>query len=149
MKFFFLCIAISAVAVLLVIVTLCFYRVVRTIILARSGGYLAKMRMAQESEANWLFAETIRSPMVVLVIVGGVLSLFFLLPFLIGDLDSGTPLEIWKDGVSEINRLFSIQPETTAHNIFTINMLASYLMMYIVIWGAGLLVIQSSCSLLN
>lgn len=148
-KFFLLCMAISAVAVLVVIVSLCLYRGVRTIILTRSGGYPAKMRMAQESEANWLFAETIRSPVVILVIVGGVLSLFFLLPFLTGDLDSGTPLEIWKDGVCEINRLFNIQPEAAALNIFTVNTLASYLMMYIVILGVGFLVIQSSCSLLR
>ena len=149
MQFFLLCIAISAVVALVVIVSLCLYRGVHTIIMARSGGYPAKMRMAQESEANWLFGETVRSPMVILVIVGGVLSLFFLLPFLAGDLDSGTPLEIWKDGVCEINRLFNIQPETMTPNIFTVNMLTSYLMIYIVIWGTGLLVIQSSCSLLS
>jgi len=148
-KFFLLCIAISAVAVLLVIAALCMYRGVRTVFLARSGGYPAKMRLAQESEANWLFAGAIRCPMVILVIVGGVLSLFFLLPFLTGDLDCGTPLEIWKDGVCEMNRLFGIQPETADLEAFNVNMLASYLMMYIVILGVGFLVIQSSCSLLR
>lgn len=149
MKFFLLCIAISAAAVLVVIGSLCLYRGVRTVIPARSGGYPAKLRLAQESEANLLFAEAVRSPMVILAIVGGVLALFFLLPFLTGDLDRGMPLEIWKDGVCEINHLFGIQPETTALKAFTVHALASYLMMYIVILGAGFLVIQSFCSLLR
>lgn len=133
MKFFLLCIAISAAAVLVVIGSLCLYRGVRTVIPARSGGYPAKLRLAQESEANLLFAEAVRSPMVILAIVGGVLALFFLLPFLTGDLDRGMPLEIWKDGVCEINHLFGIQPETTALKAFTVHTLASYLMMYIVV----------------
>lgn len=149
MKFFLLCMAIAAFAVLVVIAFLCLYRGVRTVILARAGGCSAKIRLAQESEANWLLSEAIRCPMVILIIVGGVLSLFFLLPFLTGDLDSGTSLEIWKDGVCEINYLFGIQPETTARKAFTVNTLASYLMMYIVILGTGFLVIQSSCSLLR
>ena len=149
MKFFLLCIAIFAAAVLVVIVSLGLYRGVHTVIPARSGGYPAKLRLAQESEANLLFAEAVRSPMVILAIVGGVLALFFLLPFLTGDLDRGMPLEIWKDGVCEINHLFGIQPETTALQAFTVHTLASYLMMYMVILGAGFLVIQSFCTLLR
>lgn len=93
----------ASVVTVLFIVILCIYNGLRTIIHVKS-------RTGEPSDDK--FDNAIKQPIVIFVITLGILSFFFILPFLVGEQEKGNLLGTWIDGVLKIDNLFDFNENT-------------------------------------
>lgn len=88
---------------------------------------------------SFAFINAIKAPVVILVISWGIIALFCVLPFLMGEWGKGNLIEIWQDGTCKITNLFS--PDNGAEG-FSFEVLISYILIYIIIMGVGFAVVK-------
>ncbi len=86
-----------------------------------------------------MFVRIMQNPIIRLVFGWDVLVVFFVLPFLLGKQVEGSLIEVWKDGVCEIESFFAVSNALSLEVVqdsFTVKTLVFYLFIYIV--GVGL-----------
>ena len=88
---------------------------------------------------SFAFISAIKAPVVILVIAWGIIALFCILPFLMGEWGKGNLIEIWQDGTCKITSLFS--PDNGAE-VFSFEVLISYILIYVIIIGVGFAVVK-------
>lgn len=105
---------VSAITILIV-VALCIYRALCIIITNCSNGAGANNgRTAtppQDTLANATLEDIMGTPIVKMVLAWGILALFFILPLLVGDPDSGQPIDVWETGANKIVKLVDLSGE--------------------------------------
>lgn len=153
----------ASVITLLLIVIFVIFHGLRTIITGKGG---------TQDQTYKKFADAIRQPIVILVITSGIVSLFFILPILVGEQKEGNLIEIWKDGIVRINDLIDFnlkeKQEEAQEDTQVINQenikedasiadqnnnkvegLATYILLYIIVMGVGFAVVKLLYSILG
>lgn len=137
-------------ATLLFVFVFCIYRGIKNII------WTGKERGPNEKSAEKLSAEamhdalinTIRAPVVKLVLSLGVLSIFIILPFLVGNQAAESPIEVWKDGVQGIVGFIDLGVDNGSDRTPSY-FLTSYILVYIMVLGVCYAIVKILCSILD
>jgi len=90
-----------------------------------------------KTESSAIF-DAIKTPVVILVIAWGIIALFFIFPFLIGEKSNGI-IEIWQDGVYKITSLFSTKNNVPDSPLKTT---ASYSLIYVIVLGVSFAIVK-------
>ena len=88
-------------------------------------------------------SKILKTPVVAATVAVGIVSIFFIIPFLISETKSGGPLKIWVDGVTEINSLLSVAESDTPVSVAKPasqgieQAIICYVLIYVIVLGAG------------
>ena len=140
-------IIVAFVIILLLIIILCLGKVVWRLLSSfkstESGG---NTKLSGVSRNNSAFFAVVKSSEVALIITGGIISLFFVIPFLACEQEKGNFLEIWKDGVINIATCFA--SDNMQGRIEFVQAISLYALDYIILLGVGLAVVKILHSLI-
>lgn len=146
-------IVISIIALLIVVIRCIFNGIYNLLSIKSSTGKICTE--FQNSALSGAFKNTT----VILVIALGIFSLFFFLPFLVGEQTKENPIEIWKDGVTKIESIFGFNDEKASSNgtngdnnnleDFSSKSVASYTLIFIIILGVGIAVVKILYSIIE
>lgn len=178
---------VALVMVLLFIIVACLVNGLRALLEAKSAGKekstgtdaLAGAEKSTEpsrdESSNDDFYSKVKSPAVARIIAGGIVALFLVIPFLVGEMQDNL-LETWKSGVIKIAETFSpdhlregaaqidaaekdavmagvarveaAEMEQNDPGDLTLRALATYALLYIILFGVGLAVVKILHSLI-
>lgn len=85
------------------------------------------------------FVNMIGLPLVRVFMAWGILALFFIFPFVVGERSDGSPIESWQNGINNIVSFLNTSQESEAD---TIQILLSYMLFYTIVLGMGFAVIK-------
>lgn len=94
------------------------------------------------------YIDVLKSPVVTLLIACGIVALFILLPFLMGQWE-GSLMATWLGGVNEIGNVFGSSGDPNRGNGTISTGLPTYAMVYIIAIGVGFAVVRILCSVIN
>lgn len=140
-------IIVAFVIILLLIIILCLGKVVWRLLssskLSASG---KSTKLSGVSLNNSAFFATVKSSEVALIVTGGLISLFLIIPFFIGEQVKGDSLEIWIDGVKKIAQF--LNSDNVQEEYKFVQALSLYALVYIILLGVGLAVVKILHSLI-
>lgn len=85
------------------------------------------------------FVNMIGLPIIRVFVAWGILALFLIFPFVVGERSDGSPIESWQNGINNIVSLLNTSQESEAG---IKQALPSYMLLYIIVLGVGFAVIK-------
>lgn len=150
----------ASIIIMIFVVILCLYKCLCIIFRNKRN----TDNIDENSETNVL-VNKVKNPIVIVVLVWGIMALFLILPFLIGEQINDDPIQTWVNGVYKIERLFDLDENKSKQQEFVVDfslnnasndvtqfsfkILAAYTLIYIIVLGIGIAIIKILYSIIK
>lgn len=141
-------IIVAFVAIVLLLIILCVGKVVwRLLLSSKSTESGRSINLSGVNLKKSAFFDAVKSSEVALIIAGGIISLFLIIPFFVGEQVKEDSLEIWIDGVKKIALYLNF--DNVQGKIEFTKALSFYALVYIILLGVGFAVVKILHSLIE